>query len=118
MSKARLVVGSMGLWMMSMPLLAGQAAVGYGAAAASSATSVSGVSKVSIGINKGLGSKTVVVRGAQPAGPGVKAVCRKSARVKRVEPATTGKTNGATLRPLVGGFTVIGAEPKETHDPQ
>src|SRR5215475_9391681 len=121
MSKVRLVLwslGFLGLLMMSMPLVAGQAAVGYGAATASSATSANGVSKVSNAINKGLGSKTMLVRGAQPAGSGVKTANRKSAHVTIVEPATTPKTTGATVRPVGGGLTVVGAEPKETRDPQ
>jgi len=108
----------LGLLMMCIPRAGGQGAVGYGAAAASSATLANGVSKVSNGINQGLGSKTTVVRGSQPAGSRVKTANKKSARSASMVPATPANTTGATVRPVGGGLTVVAAEPKETHDPQ
>ena len=96
-----------------------QAAVGYGMAAASSATSSVGVSKVHNGVDKTTGSRKAVVRSAQPAGSGVRVANKTSGRntagrvATREAQARAGVT-GSTARPLgtrESGLTVLGAEP-------
>ena len=98
-----------------------QAAVGYGMAASSSATSSVGVSKVYSGVPKTIGSRKAVVRSVPPAGSGAGTANKTSrrntaTRVPAQETQAHADVTGATARPLgtrEAGLTVLGAEPQK-----